>query len=119
MTQPGRLRVSSRLGGCASSGTWRRCTVLLHAADALLITSDTEGMPGAAIEAMLTGIPVVATSVGALPEMGVTLADSTPQALASALETGRTIPVSRDQAKRFTWDEVAPQWVQLIERVTD
>ena len=91
---------------------------LLHAADTLLITSDTEGMPGAAIEAMLTGIPVVATRVGALPEMGVTLADSTPQALAAALEAGRKIPVSRDQAKRFTWDEVAPQWVDLIARLT-
>lgn len=92
---------------------------LLHAADALLITSDTEGMPGAAIEAMLTGIPVVATRVGALPEMGVTLADSTPRALASALEASPPTPVSRERATRFTWDEVAPQWVQLIERVTD
>lgn len=91
---------------------------LLRAADALLISSDTEGMPGAAIEAMLTGVPVVATRVGALPEMGVTLADSTPQALASTLESGRAIPVSSEDASRFTWDEVAPQWVRLLKRVT-
>lgn len=37
---------------------------LLHAADAVLLTSRTEGMPGVAIEAALCGVPVVATDVG-------------------------------------------------------
>lgn len=39
----------------------------LSAADVLLLTSRTEGVPGAAIEAGLTGLPVVASQVGGLP----------------------------------------------------
>ncbi len=46
-------------------GVVRNPVTLLHAADAVLLTSRTEGMPGAAIEAALCGLPVVATDVGA------------------------------------------------------
>jgi glycosyltransferase involved in cell wall biosynthesis len=42
---------------------------LLHAADVLLLTSKSEGVPLTAIEAMAAGLPVVATSVGGLPEV--------------------------------------------------
>lgn len=43
----------------------------LQAADVLLIPSDTEGLPGVAIEAGMTGIPVVATDVGWIREIVV------------------------------------------------
>ena len=39
---------------------------VLHAVDAVVITSEAEGMPGVAIEAALCGLPVVATDVGAV-----------------------------------------------------
>ncbi len=42
---------------------------VLAAADVLLLTSRTEGMPGVAIEAGLSGLPVVATDVGAVREV--------------------------------------------------
>lgn len=40
----------------------------LAAADLLALTSETEGVPAAVLEAGLLGLPVVATRVGALPE---------------------------------------------------
>jgi glycosyltransferase involved in cell wall biosynthesis len=41
---------------------------LLHAADLVLLTSDTEGMPGVLLEGAAAGLPVVATRVGGVPE---------------------------------------------------
>jgi glycosyltransferase involved in cell wall biosynthesis len=42
---------------------------LLDAADAFLLTSLSEGIPLTIIEAMAAGVPVVATSVGGVPEL--------------------------------------------------
>lgn len=43
--------------------------VLMHAADAFLLTSISEGIPLTVIEAMFAGIPCVCTNVGGLPEI--------------------------------------------------
>ncbi len=40
----------------------------LSACQVFLLTSDTEGIPGAMLEAMALGLPVVATAVGGVPE---------------------------------------------------
>lgn len=42
---------------------------VLDAADALLLTSDREGMPHVVLEAMVAGTPVVATRVAGVPEL--------------------------------------------------
>lgn len=41
---------------------------LMNAADLLVVTSDTEGIPATVLEAGFLGVPVVATRVGGLPE---------------------------------------------------
>jgi glycosyltransferase involved in cell wall biosynthesis len=41
---------------------------VLDASDLLLMTSDFEGCPNAALEAQFMGVPVVATAVGGLPD---------------------------------------------------
>jgi glycosyltransferase involved in cell wall biosynthesis len=102
---------------------------LLHAADVLLLTSSTEGMPGVVIEAGLCGVPVVATDVGMLSELvdngrsGVLLADADPAGIADAV---RRVLADHDSFGRaavehtranFTWDAVLPAWIDVLARV--
>ncbi|MFN3167345.1 MAG: glycosyltransferase [Phycisphaeraceae bacterium] len=62
-----------------------------EAMDTLLLTSHTEGLPNAVLEAMAIGLPVAATRVGALPgvlahgEAGVLLSDEPGDWLAQVL----------------------------------
>ena len=49
---------------------WQRDTrTQLEAMDLLLLTSHTEGLPNAVLEAMALGVPVAATKVGAVPDV--------------------------------------------------
>lgn len=50
------------------AGEQRDVVPWLHAADLLLLTSDTEGTPGVVLEAAAAGLPAVATRVGGVPE---------------------------------------------------
>lgn len=64
---------------------------LMGAADVLLLTSRSEGVPQAVAQAMGLGLPVVATSVGGVPELiehektGLLVPPEDPQAVAQAL----------------------------------
>jgi glycosyltransferase involved in cell wall biosynthesis len=63
----------------------------LASADVFVLSSDAEGMPGAVLEAMAMGLPVVATDVGGTSEAldggsaGVLVPPRDPQALAAAV----------------------------------
>lgn len=63
----------------------------LRSLDALMLPSAWEGLPLALLEAMSTGLPVVATRVGAVPDLvrdgvgGVLVPPSDPRALAEAV----------------------------------
>lgn len=65
---------------------------LLRAADALVLASRTEALPTVVLEAMATGLPVVATNVGGIPEMvehdrsGILVAPEDVAALGAAIE---------------------------------
>jgi glycosyltransferase involved in cell wall biosynthesis len=56
-------------GRVVFAGVTQQPHAVLAASDALLLPSHTEGMPAVAIEAAFTGIPVVASDVGALREV--------------------------------------------------
>lgn len=66
-------------------------TSLLAAADALVMASRYEGMPNAVMEALASGLPVVGTDVGGMPELvkegvnGYLVPPAEPDALASAM----------------------------------
>lgn len=65
---------------------------VLSAADIVALPSEDEGMPLALLEAMAAGHPVVATSVGAVPEivtnreLGLLVPPGSPDALARAID---------------------------------
>ena len=60
---------------------------LIHASDLLLLTSDTEGIPGVILEAAVVGIPVVSTNVGGVAEC--------------VIDTQTGYLVERDNEERF------------------
>jgi teichuronic acid biosynthesis glycosyltransferase TuaC len=81
---------------------------LMNAADALVFPSRSEGSPNAVKEAMASGLPIVSTPVGDVPERFAGLSDcllaepepvAFAQALAKALKIGRA-----DQARRRVAD---------------
>ncbi len=70
---------------------------VLAAFDVLVLSSRTEGTPIALLEAMATGVPVVATAVGGMPDVigaggGVLVPPEDPPALARAIELVRSDP---------------------------
>lgn len=104
----------------------------MAAADLLLVTSDTEGIPGVAIEAGASGLPVVATRVGGVQECVIEgqtglLAEVTDEnGFAAAVLRLLDCPASRaamgDQARRWVSESfdlrvVAQQYLQFYERV--
>ena len=76
-----------------------------RAADVAVLPSHTEGLPLALLEAMASGIPVVATAVGGTPEVlddssGTLVEPGHPEALAGALGWALTSDEARRRAER-------------------
>ena len=93
---------------------WRRDLPRIYAdLDVLVVSSDNEGTPVAAIEAMASGCPVVATSVGGVPdvirhgETGILVPPRSPRELAEGISA-----VLQDQALRAGLGEKARADVQ-------
>ncbi len=103
---------------------------LLTACDALVVPSRSEGIPAVAIEAGMSGLPVVATAVGGVAEVvvdgttGRLVDDRRPEALAEALREvldpvvgGAMGRAARERCvARFGLDGVAAAWEPLLAR---
>lgn len=97
----------------------------MQAADALCLPSDNEGVPNVLLEAFTCGLPVVASSVGGMPEvhtsdaLGQLVPPRDPHALAAALSKVLRTPLPRDaiieHARQFTWERAADSYHQLLE----
>ncbi|CAN5884008.1 glycosyltransferase [soil metagenome] len=89
---------------------------LMARADALVLSSDHEGLPVAVMEAMALARPVVATRVGGIPEAvrdgseGLLVAPRDPAALAAAMVT-----MHRDQDLRTRMGRAAAQRAEMFE----
>lgn len=94
---------------------WRNdVTAVLAAADAFLFPSLTEGMPNAVLEAMASGLPIVASDIPVLRELSgdgerfVLVSGDEPQDFAAALLTLRD-----DVAARHALGERAAAWARV------
>lgn len=113
------------LGVCNSVAT------VYDAADALVLPSRTEGIPGAAIEAGLSGLPVATFDVGGTSSVvldrrtGRVIDERTPRALAAAIDD---VLLHRDElgaaarrhcAEDFSMRSVGAAWESVLAEVTD
>ncbi|MGH9114762.1 MAG: glycosyltransferase [Acidimicrobiales bacterium] len=130
---PERQRLES-LGAAVPGGRVRflggsdRPRRALAAADAVVVCSDTEGQPAVAIEAGLSGLPVVATAVGGLAEIvedgrtGLLVPAGDALRLAAAVRAAldRHDELGRAAAaycvERFDLSVVAERWLELLAR---
>ncbi|GAA2151640.1 glycosyltransferase family 4 protein [Kitasatospora kazusensis] len=122
-------RRADRTGRAHFLGRLADSAPLYRAADALLLTSDSEGVPGALIEGTLAGLPAVATDVGWVRDLvldGVTgalvppgdapaLAEALGKVLAGSAELGAA---ARERAlARFDLAVVTDAWQLLLQQV--
>ncbi len=98
---------------------------IVAGADLMLIPSRAEGFGLAAVEAMAQGVPVVASAVGALPEVvgpgGVLFRSEDPADLARAVQSAlgqrtRLSAAAARQAGRYTLDETVRQTHTVLSR---
>ncbi len=110
-------------------GALRDVRPLLRAADAFLLTSRSEGVPGVLIEAGLSGLPAVTTDVGFVRdvvlqgETGWVVPTREPSALAAALREAAHDGGARGRAARqhcldrFDSRRVTDVWLSLLRTV--
>ena len=98
----------------------------MQAADVLALPSDNEGVPNVILESFASGLPVVASRVGGIPEVhtGDFLGRlATPRdlgALTDALRAVLTAPPAsapiREHALQFSWERAATAYHELLLR---
>ena len=103
-------------------------TPILLRAQFAILTSPSEGLPNALMEAMAAGLPVVAFRVGGIPEIvengitGVLVDPGDLPGLASAIERVASDPewrleagtIARERMAEFSWDSVLSQNLEIM-----
>lgn len=101
---------ASKVPGLRLLGFRADAARLYSAADALVLSSRSEGLPMVVLEAMMSRLPVIATRVGAVPEAipqggGILVSPESPNELAQAMEQLLTA----DRLQRERMGELARQ----------
>lgn len=103
----------------------------LRDADVFVLPSEFESFPRVVLEAMASGLPVVASRVGGVAEMvepsgaGITVPPGDPAALADAIrqlasDAGlrqRMSVAGRKRATEFSWPTILPRYLKLFEEL--
>ena len=103
------------------------------AAEIFLNTNHIDNMPVSVIEACAMGLPVVATTVGGVPDLltneetGLLVPDDDEESMLEAVMrllndpalTGRLSSSGRRLAMRSSWEEIFPQWKRVFAEVMD
>ncbi len=104
-----------------------------HNIDAFITVSSTEGLPVSIMEAMMYGIPVIATAVGGIPEMFdhkefMLKPDPTPEEISEMIEKIYEMPEERmrklREGIRHRWEEMfdlhknTDRFLEVIEDIT-
>jgi glycosyltransferase involved in cell wall biosynthesis len=127
------VRLHSLGASVVTTGVLARDAVLreLARADVLVLPSTFEPFGIVLLEAMASGLPVVASNVGGIPEIvrdgetGFLVPPRRPSELAAALERLRSDPslgrrmgaAGRRRVEEFSWKSLAPKFVALFEDV--
>ena len=108
----GRVELRGYVSDAERQGLYARASMLV-------LPSLEEGFGMTAVEAMQAGLPVIASTAGALPEViggaGIVLAPEDPSGFAAAIdrllddreERDRLVQAGYEQAQRFSWDASA------------
>ena len=119
---PLRSQLEALSGELNASGTIRfegQCEDMhaaLAAMDALIITSDHEGLPMIVLEAMALRTPVIAHAVGGIPELldegncGALVTENAPSAFAEAIHQLISDPAYRDNLTENAQERVAARY---------
>jgi len=130
------LGISSRVQFIDNTG---REKLLLHYNDANLfvlpsitINGQTEGLGVVLLEAMASGVPVIGSNTGGIPDIitdgvnGLLVPPGDPDALAAAIITILENPEMADKftteglktvKERFSWDKISDQFIEVYQRV--
>lgn len=101
---------------------------VLAAGDIFLNTTNADGMPVSVLEALATGLCVVSTDVGGLPDLlkhehdsllvrpreATLMANAVTRSLAEPGLAERLSRNARAKAEQFGWSSVLPKWLELL-----
>jgi len=99
--------------------------------DVAVVSSDSEGLPMALLEACASGVPCIATRVGGIPEVlgdgsGILVEPGSKEALAEAMEEMMDERVrseygkrAREVAKRFSINKTVEQYNNLYQELLE
>lgn len=99
-------------------------TVYMQAADVLCLTSHNEGVPNVVLEALSTGLPVVTTAVGGIPEiiqnetLGKLVSERSPEKIADSIYNTIKNPPDKtllvNYASKYDWNQTVREYFNLL-----